>query len=707
MKRIREIALELREGTSDKVYEVDLCEVGPDRFVVNFRFGRRGTRLQEGSKTPLAVARAEADRVFDKLVAEKTDKGYRERTAAPAAAPPPPVPEAPAALPGGDDPRARALVAILAATSGSSDSVVQARKGGWTADPDRLIFRAGELRITEAAAWIARFASRDCGDRRAWNIARALLRCGDPETLPTAAAIAQDPNRPGWVRTLARHAVAALSGGAAAEVTDLEVAAAAGDSAAWLAELSARPERLDDWYLAAADSPNFRAVLGSIPLVGPTFGGVRRVYKAAEAKGDGPVWGLLARRIEQEKCGSGPPASGAGRFAMRFVRARPTGGTRTYLRRRSWRALRRLGEAGLANEYCRMAAGLALAYVDPPPDAEGEAPRRRRRSRASGPWHTSQWALSQVLFSGGPRWSADRKRLRGHRGPALPWAREERFPELWDQCPEILAELLDQSRLAEAHQFAARALKANPAAWPSLPVARLVGWFGAPYPETLALATEVALTRYDPAAPDLELVGALLGCAHAHARTTAEGWIRSNPAPYLASTSFVIGLLLSPRVEARRFALEWLGGATLRPDHARAVVDAVLARVRVVAIDDGVLRDAAAVLVAGFARELSDVPLDTVAELLRHPSAGVAELGAKILLGHRAPATELPDDLLAAAMTSPHVAVRGIGIRRYGELPDSVLAERFRVLVHLVVNPNADVRYAVAPIVVRLAGGTG
>ena len=35
MKLVRQVTLEFREGTSDKVYEVDLCEVGPDQFVVN------------------------------------------------------------------------------------------------------------------------------------------------------------------------------------------------------------------------------------------------------------------------------------------------------------------------------------------------------------------------------------------------------------------------------------------------------------------------------------------------------------------------------------------------------------------------------------------------------------------------------------------------------------------------------------------------
>ncbi|HSE96722.1 MAG TPA: hypothetical protein VLD57_00540, partial [Blastocatellia bacterium] len=64
MKLIRQTILVFREGRSDKVYEVDLCEVGADRFVVNFRYGRRGTNLKEGTKTSSAVLREAAEKVY-------------------------------------------------------------------------------------------------------------------------------------------------------------------------------------------------------------------------------------------------------------------------------------------------------------------------------------------------------------------------------------------------------------------------------------------------------------------------------------------------------------------------------------------------------------------------------------------------------------------------------------------------------------------
>src|SRR5688572_11347231 len=81
MKLVRQTVLVYREGSSDKVYEVDLCEVGDGSYVVNFRYGRRGASLKEGVKTASPVPLAAAEKVFQDLVSSKTKKGYREVSA--------------------------------------------------------------------------------------------------------------------------------------------------------------------------------------------------------------------------------------------------------------------------------------------------------------------------------------------------------------------------------------------------------------------------------------------------------------------------------------------------------------------------------------------------------------------------------------------------------------------------------------------------
>jgi len=72
---MEQTTLYFREGSSDKVYQASI-EQQNDGYVVTYAFGRRGTTLQTGSKTNVPVRYEEAKRIFDRLVHEKTAKGY-------------------------------------------------------------------------------------------------------------------------------------------------------------------------------------------------------------------------------------------------------------------------------------------------------------------------------------------------------------------------------------------------------------------------------------------------------------------------------------------------------------------------------------------------------------------------------------------------------------------------------------------------------
>jgi hypothetical protein len=65
MQLIQRQTLVYQAGNSDKVYEVDLSEVAPARYMVNYRYGKRGGNLREGAETVAAVPLAEAQQVFD------------------------------------------------------------------------------------------------------------------------------------------------------------------------------------------------------------------------------------------------------------------------------------------------------------------------------------------------------------------------------------------------------------------------------------------------------------------------------------------------------------------------------------------------------------------------------------------------------------------------------------------------------------------
>ncbi|MHB8699228.1 MAG: ATP-dependent DNA ligase [Sulfuricaulis sp.] len=73
---IREsITLYFRESQSDKVYQAQINET-PAGCTVTFAYGRRGSALKDGTKTTVPVPYENAKKIYDKLIGEKTAKGY-------------------------------------------------------------------------------------------------------------------------------------------------------------------------------------------------------------------------------------------------------------------------------------------------------------------------------------------------------------------------------------------------------------------------------------------------------------------------------------------------------------------------------------------------------------------------------------------------------------------------------------------------------
>lgn len=72
---ITSTSLYFREGNSDKEYHLAV-EPSGEGYIVTFAYGRRGSNLTTGTKTPHIVTLAQANTLHDKLVREKTAKGY-------------------------------------------------------------------------------------------------------------------------------------------------------------------------------------------------------------------------------------------------------------------------------------------------------------------------------------------------------------------------------------------------------------------------------------------------------------------------------------------------------------------------------------------------------------------------------------------------------------------------------------------------------
>jgi predicted DNA-binding WGR domain protein len=754
VKLIRRVSLGLREGNSDKVYIVDLCEVSRGKYVVNFQFGRRGTPLKEGTKTDAPVAEPVARSIFAKLVDEKTRKGYSETAAAAAAAPAASAPRerAPAARRAGPKPtRAEHVLARLHNTGLS--------RKAWS--DSRVVWRVGEMRLKAAIPQLlARLGSGDA--RLDYCLAWALARCGDESTFPALASarrqhgmtadkaianlatLVPKASKSATVQRAAlemlrawsdelraavvQHALgelppglryAALQGPAEGFSEVLARSLAAGESADVLETLY----RVDTEIVR----PGLLAALRQVELKPGSFRAVRHIYKMAECRADAEVFGLLAHRFEKTASNfasrHGRTYIDGRRVEARKEQAKPDSRlaygttTRGYLRRRSWATLRRLGEIEDAPGYVRMAVGMLLPFTD------ADAVETRSMSRydyQSRKTVTSHWdrfapylAFNHILFENSSRYELKgltqmwRCRGRYKPGDPAPANREEAFPALWDAMPVGLLHLLSESACLPVHEFAARALRANKAFCDELDLDAIVMLLGRPYEVTAQLGYELAVARYDASRPDFELVAALASCPVAAARETARTWIDANRALFAGARDLMVSLVLSPFADTRSYARTLLSSVSLPAGVAESLIARAVAVM--LSLPDDAASDARAqeggdTLLRAFARQLRGLGLGVLRDLVRHPLAGVQRFAAEVLLNHEVPAEALPEDLISAlAVESRHPAVRSLGVRLFGQLPDDILMQRINLLLAFATSALADQRAAIRPVMQRLA----
>ncbi|MBD2741491.1 HEAT repeat domain-containing protein [Coleofasciculus sp. FACHB-1120] len=741
MELIQRTTLLYQAGSSDKVYEVDLCKTGENRYLVNFRYGRRGTTLKEGTKTVQAVPLAQAQRVFDKLIDSQIQKGYRDVTAGAVseAAAPAPVQTA-SNVPVTSDPRHQAILNRLA----NRDN----RK--WPLE--RAIWRAGELKIGEATPLLIQLI-RTGEPLRDYCIAWALGWCGDESAIPFVRELSQHKSVAEFVRRIAWEALFKLSdeqtqGQMRSEKIEqlpleLRDLARNGTAEAFATTLRDYLNSSDYRRFAVLDTiyqidneyvrPALLDILCETPFKSNYFQRIRHIFKMAEYRHDAEVFGILAYAFEKEPGTFNNKRTGwqwdsARREYYRTGQRRYTEElkspqsnkvysqqTREYLRRRVWRTLKTLGEESDSN-YINLAVNILLQYSDDDAQpAKQSTFRRWNGQRRSYESFTRGWdtyagyvIFNHILYENSPRYASHHKAWRcrdGYKpGDPEPKVREEAFPELWQQNPAALVQLLIESDCRPVHHFAVKALRVCKEFCDRLDTDTLIKFLNKPYAITAEFGFLLARDRYNPAQPNSELVLALANCAFQEARTQAYRWIEQQREFFFESSDFIAGLVTSQQADTRSFARRLLSSSILTDTTARVLIGRIIAAVLVLEpTQTDMSREISETLLLCFAPQLCNLGLGVILDLLNHPMPEIQELGARILLNHDIRAVDLPPDLIELLLSSPYESVRGIGVRIFGQLPDERLLSDRILIVSMAINAVADIRNAIRPVIRRLA----
>lgn len=728
VKLIRQTKLHYRSGKSDKVYEVDLCEAGDGEFIVNFRYGRRGTNLREGTKTPFPESRAKADKIFDDLVAGKVTKGYQYTSESSS------LSQLPESRPSDaetseNDPRVTAtLRRIQRAARG------EPAESDWKLS--RAIWSAGAWKISQAADAIAQLAMQSEDHFLVWSSVWALGRCGSTEHIQALEVIEKRESSSPSLKSLALLAKMMLAEPAQREeLADDQLSKLAGPVR--LAVLGGEKAELVEVVVGVIRSGQADKDLGSrlfavamerawvreaideiIRSLAPNDGSMsflRRVLKAAEMVVDAELYGALVKKFETS------PARGSARWDWRkgqWGRAPAfSAKTKAYFQRRFVRHLRRLGESGRPELFIPQATGVLLSNDDAVQQPE-------EVHQIDGRWNWNSYQYEQI-HRYAPRYSTHHcflwllraeSRALYRPGKSLRWwyrsgevrgfaeRREEPFRELWDQAPDAILHLMRHARSEEVQRFAVRVFRANPAFEGEVDNELLADLLQSWCDATAKLAFDVAKVRWDAGSPDPLLLLAMLRSKVEAARALGAQWLEEAHGTLAGDVSLMAGLAFLEHDNVRERARAFAKTVVLDTDDQRRLVGLVVsALVSMTDPDDeGIAAHAADFVLLAAGDVLAEVAEDHVATLLAHPLEACQQLGVRVLLGRHS-LNGLPDTMLLAPLSSDFASVRRLGVQLMGRLSDAQLVERAELVAGFATSEHPELRQEARPLIGRLA----
>ncbi|MGF1768873.1 hypothetical protein L4D06_15995 [Enterovibrio makurazakiensis] len=582
MRLIKTSRLSFQEGKSDKVYDVDLVDTTNtnenERYLVNFRYGRRGASLREGTKTPVPVTLEKAEKLFASVVVSKTNKGYVDAVSSPS------------------QPSKRV------STSGSSASLLDRIRHEKNADARaRQIWRLPPERNPEAAALIVTLLGQK-DDLHEYTLLWSLGRVGNEENIDSVTPYLTHANN--TLASLAVEVVLALTPEQARKSAFESLRTHQEDITADTLKNAVEQFNNTDTrratsypigtllkaaYLQARVDADMHQtllqLLPSLPFVPGAFHGMRYMLKMSEFRTDAAVLAALNVRLEQSKphftrewdvlYNEHGRLNVEEELASSTARLAHSQKTHRYFVARYARVLKHLGITQNAH-FIALAESTLLQY-------SGEQAKRARSTphyRWDDNWrrqliathHYDEFAhcssLNTLLRANNPAYSKNRRGIWRFDPDVSFEGRGEAFPELWDNAPDSLLRIASDTECEPISDFAIRALEDNTEFLETLSLDAVLTLFTKPFKRSQDFASErlkhllanqtvtndILVTLFDsglaaPASLGLTLLGQkrdfndfLVALSHA---------LCIDPSTQLASHTNVVAWLNTPEQKAK------------------------------------------------------------------------------------------------------------------------------------------------------------
>ena len=726
LQLIKQVKLHFKDNKSDKVYEVELYHIQDNEYVVNFRYGRRGGNLKEGTKTVFPVQKEKADKVFDDLVTSKTKKGYREVQNY----------EDTVAQPSIQEPvfeKSGARSVVLAYLNQRAQGEVL--NTNWKLS--RIIWRAGELEMANAIPAIKTLLPTLQG-QEIYSAVWTLGRIANQEALEALKTIPYEPQALHYKI----HVGAQLNAGDDRMISAIKDSLPPKLNALYttkaydvlqeelIKDLSLKgtdAKYLLAFYYLSINDPSLKRLLNKVLLTVPVIPGkwryLRYIYKVAEMIKDGDTFGLIARLVNlnpnffTRSKWSDYSYVGGSRINVKEALASNepklafSRGTKEYFIKRS---LRRLRKAGIdkMEAYCEFATGILIAYQEQDQGNQYEqniynydwGSRTHSTTTHTYPPMTHVPYFYYILFSQGTRFEIRSfiKRFYSTTGIGEWSSREDSFSELWDRYPKYAVKILTKCRQRDAMNFAFKVLEGRADVEHLLTWDVLMEMITHPFEEVLEFSLEYIRKKYDSANPKVEVISQLIASDNERAVGLAVELLEKNSAPFVKNVEFIKVAILSKQESIHLWLRQNIVEKQLSENEISEVVDHCLNTFKNSEIAQEQTHPSET-LVAVFPNHLKQLDAQIILEFIAHPKLEVQLFGAKLLNLNERKADEWPSEVLLKLLTSEHQGLREEGAKLLSRLSDEQLIEKTDFITELAASSHEDLRVNARQLIGRLA----
>ncbi|MFA8298726.1 MAG: HEAT repeat domain-containing protein [Hyphomicrobiales bacterium] len=722
MELIKQVTLYNTTGGSDKVYEVDLCRV-ESGYVVNFRYGKRGANLKEGTKTTTPVEEAKAIKAFDKLVDSKKKKGYEENSEAK-------VEE----IKTDTKPEYESWI-LKNLTSG--DRPNQEYK------LSRIVWRAGREKLVEGLSYIIKLTKhKDVFVR--YSCVYALAKINNVKAVPALEQLYYY-DKEDMVRRVAQVALLHIAEDkkpylpSLIDYTPEEFAFLKSNDVDQLSKA------LDDYYdnysinnkkwiydlfLFSFHLPYIKEVLYNkiavYPFAPGSFRYMRYIFKASEFVSDHKLYAILGREMELSKEGynnKGYVYVDGAYYSDRDVKEAVgreyntkfafSSRTKDYMKRRVAREILGYAKQG-SSEYTKYATEYLLQFrqidVQPIKKVRGgrydyDKDEYIRYDVYKSPF-PKEGLLNQILYANELRYQYsgyyDAWIYKNGIKPedAAPAGREELNQELWNNDPQSIIKLLCEAHIEQVAEFASKVFNDHPKWKDLVDESALLAMLKSDNPSSVNIGLSVLATRVDQEL-DLDLIIGLMNSASEKARDMGVFLANQRKDDIVSNFGLLTRLLISKYNKTHFWALAHSSEFTtaqqedLVSDAGGFIVNELNAEdtETVIRISEMLLK---------YCKLVLGGQSDKLREYLISTNTYTNMILLKHILLASTPFEESANKYLLAFLDSDNEANRMLGISLLDQYNIDKLQEKSSLVASLCISKYADARDAISPIIKKI-----